>query len=339
MLKKIFIFFLLFVFVFCLWNCNSILYGIQQGKGQLKIVYGAEPVNVFLEDSTYADSLKAKLILIKEIKRFAIDSLGINPSENYENLFDQKGKPVMWVVTACEKNKLEPYYWKFPFLGKFSYKGYFDENKAIEEEKSLKEQGYDTDIGIVNAWSTLGWFKDPIMSSMLKKSPGQLARVIIHELTHGTLYVKNNIQFNENLASFVGDKGAILFLNWKYGETSDQVKDYLGDFSDMAKVRNHLLRGTDELNIFYSSQDSAFVMRNKQKEIDRIIVGLDTITLYSKGKLNAIISDSKSINNTFFTDFLTYRKEQNSLEEEFVEDFNSDFTIYLTYLKNKYPSL
>ena len=107
----------------------------------------------------------------------------------------------------------------------------------------------------------------------------------------------------------------------------------------MAKVRNHLLRGTDELNIFYSSQDSAFVMRNKQKEIERIIVGLDTITLYSKGKLNAIISDSKSINNTFFTDFLTYRKEQNSLEEEFVKDFNSDFTIYLTYLKNKYPSL
>ena len=174
---------------------------------------------------------------------------------------------------------------------------------------------------------------------MLRKSPGQLARVIIHELTHGTLYVKNNIQFNENLASFVGDKGAILFLNWKYGDSSAEVKDYLGDFSDMAKVRNHLLRGTEELNIFYSSQDSAFVMRNKQKEIERIILSLDTITLYNRGKLNAIISDSKSINNTFFTGFLTYRKEQNSLEEEFVRDFNSDFTTYLNYLKNKYPSL
>ena len=339
MLKNFFLSFLLLAVMFCLWNCNSILYGIQQGRGQLKIIYGAEPVNVFLEDPTYADSLKSKLRLIKEIKRFAIDSLGINPSENYENLFDQKGKPVMWVVTACKKNKLEPYYWKFPFLGKFSYKGYFDEGKAIEEEKVLKKQGYDTDIGIVNAWSTLGWFKDPIMSSMLKKSPGQLARVIIHELTHGTLYVKNNIQFNENLASFVGDKGAILFLNWKYGDSSVEVQEYLGDFSDMAKVRNHLLRGTEELNVFYSSQDAAFVMRNKQKEIERIILSLDTITLYNKGKLNAVISDAKSINNTFFTGFLTYRKEQNSLEEEFVRDFNSDFTTYLNYLKNKYPSL
>ena len=167
MLNKAFKFFSLFIFVFCFWNCNSIWYGIQQGKGQLKIVYGAEPVSQFLEDSTYSDSLKEKLRLIKEIKTFAIDSLGINPSENYEKLFDQEGKPVMWVVTACEKIKLEPYYWKFPFLGKFSYKGYFDQKKAIKEEQKLKDQGYDTDIGIVNAWSTLGWFKDPIMSLSL----------------------------------------------------------------------------------------------------------------------------------------------------------------------------
>jgi predicted aminopeptidase len=339
MLKKGFKIFSFFILMFCLWNCNSIWYGIQQGRGQFKIVYGADPVSEFLGDATYPDSLKAKLRLIEDIKTFAIDSLGINPSGNYEKLFDQKGKPVMWVVTACDEFKLKTYYWKFPFLGKFSYKGYFDEERALKEEKKLKEEGYDTDIGIVNAWSTLGWFKDPIMSSMLKKSPGQLARVIIHELTHGTLYVKNNIQFNENLASFVGDKGAILFLNWKYGALSPEVKDYLDDFSDMAKVRSHLLRGTEELKLFYSSNDSVFVKDNKQKEIERVIVGLDTITLYNKGKLDNIINNSNSINNTFFTDFLTYRKDQNSLEEEFVKDFNSNFDDYLTYLKNKYPSL
>jgi predicted aminopeptidase len=174
---------------------------------------------------------------------------------------------------------------------------------------------------------------------MLTKSPGQLARVIIHELTHGTLYVKNDIQFNENLASFVGDKGAILFLNWKYGETSAEVKDYLGDFSDMAKVRNHLLRGTEVLKTFYAQTDSIQIIKEKQNEIERIINNLDTISLYNKGKLDNIIANSKLINNTFFTDFLTYRKEQNSLEEEFNKDFNSNFESYLTHLKNKYPSL
>lgn len=339
MLKKSTYFFSLFIFVFCLWNCNSIWYGIQQGKGQLKIVCGSKPINVFLKDSAFADSLKVKLRLIKEIKKFAIDSLGINTSENYENLFDQKNKPVMWVVTACEKYNLEPYCWKFPFLGKFSYKGYFNESKALKEEIRLKKKGFDTDVSVVNAWSTLGWFKDPVMSSMLNKSPGQLARVIIHELTHGTLYVKNNIQFNENLASFVGDKGAILFLNWKYGDNSNELNDYLEDFSDMAKVRSHLLKGVDDLMTFYGSQDSTFIIKNKQKEIEKIILSLDTIKLYKKGKLKNVINNSKHINNTFFTDFLTYRMEQDSLEIEFVKDFNSNFKTYLSYLKKKYPSL
>jgi len=339
MIKRVFKLFTILTLVFCLWNCNSIWYGIQQGQGQLRIVHGADPVEYFLTDNVYPDSLKAKLLLVKEIKKFAIDSLGINPSDNYEKLYDQKGLPVMWVVTACDKYQLKTYYWKFPILGKFSYKGYFTEKRAIKEERKLIEQGYDTDIGIVNAWSTLGWFKDPIMSSMLEKSPGQLARVIIHELTHGTLYVKNDIQFNENLASFVGDKGAILFLNWKYGKESIEVKDYLGDFSDMEKVRNHLLHGTENLNKFYADMDLTTIKNEKQEQINKVILSLDTLTLYNKHKLKNIIASTDRINNTFFTDFLTYRKEQNSLQEQFRNEFNSDFDNYLTYLKNKFPSL
>lgn len=327
-----------FVVLF-LYSCHTVIYGIQQGRGQLKIVHGADPIEDFLSDKDYPDSLKEKLNLVREIKAFAIDSLGINPSENYEKLYDQNGKPVMWVVTACDNNRLSPYYWKFPFLGKFSYKGFFDEKRAVKEETKLKNLGYDTDIGIVNAWSTLGWFKDPVMSSMLQKSPGQLARVIIHELTHGTLYVKNDIQFNENLASFVGDKGALMFLESKYGKGALEVEDYHGDFADMENVRNHLLRGTDILNDFYSSTDSLGIVENKRHEIEQIITSLDTLTLYNKAKLKNVIDNASMINNTFFTDFLTYRKEQNSLELEFTTKFNSDFKKYLTYLKNKYPSL
>ncbi len=339
MIKRVYKVLFLFVLVFCFWNCNSIWYGVQQGRGQFSILYRAEPVEFFLSDTEYPDSLKEKLLLIRDIKKFAIDSLGIKPSDNYEKLYDQKGLPVMWVVTASDKYKLRSYYWKFPILGKFSYKGFFNEKKASEEAEKLKQQGYDTDIGIVNAWSTLGWFKDPIMSSMLKKSPGQLARVIIHELTHSTLYVKNDIQFNENLASFVGDKGAILFLYWKYGKASIEVKDYLGDFSDMEKVRNHLLLGTEYLNRFYADVDSVKIKNEKQEQIKMVILSLDTLSLYNKYKLKSIIENSDSINNTFFTDFATYRKDQNSLEEEFKNDFNSDFSSYLNYLKNKYPSL
>lgn len=322
-----------------MWNCNAIWYGIQQGKGQLGIIYGAEPIDSYLQDSSYADSLKAKLLLVREIKKYAIDSLGINPSDNYENLFDQQGEPVMWVVTGCDSNALNPYYWKFPFLGRFSYKGHFKKSKAIKEYKELKEEGYDAEINVVNAWSTLGWFKDPVMSSMLYKSPGQLARVIIHELTHGTLYVKNDIQFNENLASFVGDRGAVKFLTWKYGENSKELLDYMGDLADMKKVRSHLLQGTQELTKFYEENNLTVSREMKREKIKSIITSLDTLTLYNKHKLDRIIASSDTLNNTFFTDFLTYRKEQNSIEKEFIQDFNGDYEKYLSYLKEKYPSL
>lgn len=339
MIKKGIKYIFFIMILICLWNCNSIWYGIQQGKGQLGIVYGAKPIQDFLDDSSYPDSLKRKLELVKEIKKYAIDSLGINPSENYEKLYNQNGKPVMWVVTGCDSNALNPYYWEFPILGRFTYKGHFKKSRAVKDYNELIENGFDAEINVVNAWSTLGWFKDPVMSSMLEKSPGQLARVLIHELTHGTLYVKNDIQFNENLASFVGDRGAAKFLEWKYGMNSKELADYKGDLSDMKKIRTHLLIGTEELNSFYSENSAEYIFQHKSKKIKSIVTQLDTLTLYNKSKLSGIFSSADTLNNTFFTDFLTYRKEQNSIEKEFMEEFQGDYEKYLIYLKEKYPSL
>lgn len=326
--------------VFSIWNCKSIIYGVHQGKGQLRIVRNAEPIDFFLLDSSYPDSLKSKIKLIQEIKQFAFDSLGINYSDNYKKMFDQKGKPVMHVVTGCKPYALEPYLWSFPIAGEFSYKGFFDKDKAEKEARKLNERGWDTDVGVIYAWSTLGWFEDPIMSSMLEKSPGQLARVIIHELTHGTLYIKNNVSFNENLASFVGDRGAILFLKHKYGLKSKELIDYQGDFSDMKKIKDHLLLGAKELDLFYkTTKDSVTLKNNKRVVINKIIQSMDTISLYNKGKLDHLIAKADSINNTFFTDFLTYKSEQNILEAQFKSEFNSNFKNYLNFLKAEYPSM
>jgi predicted aminopeptidase len=93
--------------------------------GQLKIVWKSEPLVNYLNNADYPDSLKFKIRLIDEIKQFAIDSLGIYPSKNYTKMYDQKGSPGMYVVTACEPFALEPYQWSFPIVGEFSYKGFF----------------------------------------------------------------------------------------------------------------------------------------------------------------------------------------------------------------------
>ena len=339
MLKKSFKIILLLFALVCVVNCSSIWYGIQQGKGQLNIVWSAKPLDKFLDDKNYPDSLKSKIRIIKEIKQFAFDSLGIYPSKNYTKMFDQEGKPGMYVVTACDPFALNPYKWSFPIVGEFSYKGYFKKKKAIREAKRLKKEGYDTDIGEVNAWSTLGWFKDPVMSSMLKKNEGQLARLLIHELTHGTIFVKNDVQFNENLASFIGDKGAILFLEHKYGKDSKEMEYYLEQLSDLQKIRAHMHRGASELKLFYDKKGAEKPELEKREKINSILDSMDTLSLSSFRRVRSIQLQKDSLNNTFFTDFLMYREDQKKLEKVFNEEFGGDFERYFNSLKEKYTTL
>ena len=339
MIKRGFKIFIGLLILLCLFNCKSICYGIEQGVGQLKIVWKAKPLKDYLNDDNYPDSLKAKIRLIEEIKQFSVDSLGIYPSKNYTKMYDQKGRPGMYVVTACEPYDLIPYQWSFPIVGKFSYKGFFKKRKAVNEALSLEKEGYDTDVGEVNAWSTLGWFKDPVMSSMLEKTEGQLARVLIHELTHGTIFVKNDVQFNENLASFIGDKGALLFLKHKYSEDSEIIKTYLDELSDLQKIRAHMHRAAEELKEFYKEKQGQKPTKEKKEKIQKILSDMDTLSLNSYQKVRNMQAMKDTLNNTFFTDFLMYREDQKILEKTFSEDFGGDFNLYFNHLKARYTTL
>ncbi len=327
-----------------MWNCSVIVYGIRQGVGQLHIVNNARPIAEVLADTTFPDSLKPKLLLIQEIRKFAVDSLGINESDNYTEVYDQKGKPAMYVVTACDPYQMKPYEWHFPFLGKFTYKGYFSEQRAQKEEERLKEEGLDTELGTAKAWSTLGWFKDPILSEILHDEPGKIARLIIHELTHGTLYIKDSVEYNENLATFVGDQGSVLFLKYKYGVESKEMSDYIGHIGDVHRYSDHILKGLNLLQNLYASSsfiqlDTAQKNLQKTKLIHEILMSADTISFYDRSKFKRVLSPDFQVNNTFFLTYMMYREEQNVFEEEFRTKFNCDFKKYLSYLKGRYSSL
>ena len=196
-------------------NLDLLEYGIGQLRGQMTILAEARPIDEVLEDPTFPDSLKTKIHLIQEVRQFAVEELELVDSKNYTTIYDQKGRDVLWNVSACEPYELKPYKWSFPILGSFSYKGFFDLEKARQERGVLDSLGLDTNIRAVGAWSTLGWFQDPILSNMLYRKEGDLAELIIHELTHATIFVKDSLTFNENLASFIGTEGAKLFLEKK----------------------------------------------------------------------------------------------------------------------------
>jgi predicted aminopeptidase len=326
-----------------IWQYQLISYGLSQAYGQISIIYNTRPVEDVLNDPSFPDSLKSKVLLIQEIKQFAFDSLGIKYSENYSTLFDQKGKGILWTVTACEPYRLKAKEWEFPIVGSFSYKGYFDYDKALAEEKLLKEGNYDTSVDEIAGWSTLGWFKDPILSSMLNKSPGNLANLIIHELTHGTLYVKDNVDFNENLASFVGDKGAQIFLEHKYGKQSKEYEDYREGRVMLDDYTRLVFQSAGRLDSLYNTFNQTISIdakkEKKEKLMNDIVNRLNRFFKYFKTRNSRTYNKLERINNTYFMDFKRYRKDLSVFEIEFNSKFKGDFRVYLNYLKKKYPSL
>lgn len=329
----------------CVWQWEIVSYAYLQAKGQLGILMHVEDVEDVLADQAFPDSLKARIRLIEEIKRFGVDSLGLTPSDNYTTFYNQHGRPLIWLITASPRYKIEPHQWHFPVVGTFPYKGYFDSTRAVLEEKELIDNGLDTDIGEVSAWSTLGYLKDPILSSMLRRRDGSLANLILHELTHGTLFVKSNLELNENLASFVGDQGAIRFLRYKYGRDSQQMRmyEYSKKYNDA--YSQHMLRGAGRLDSLYktfgpSPQPSPLRDSLKFRLISQIISDSDTLlsekrTLTNKSRW----ADGKMPNNAYFISYLTYKSRQDDFRQEFEQKFGGDLKKYLNYLKGKYPSL
>ncbi|MEZ0539080.1 aminopeptidase [Fibrella arboris] len=345
MKRRILLGILLVLLALGLWQREWIGYGYMQAKGQVHIMLNTRSVTDVLADPTYPDSLKAKIRLIQAIKQFAQDSLGLEPSANFTTFHDQQGKPLMWVLVGSERYALKPVVYDIPLLGTFSYKGFFDRQKLQAADTLLQHQGYDTRINEVAAYSTLGFFKDPILSSMLKRTEGSLAELIIHELTHGTLFIKDQLEYNENLADFVGDYGAERYMAQKYGRASTTYKNYLATKAYHERFDDHILRGTQKLDSVYSvvkpSTPVAIKEATKWQTIGQIMTTTDTLTderLNHSGKRRVWLKTDLP-NNAYFVGFLTYRKQQNRFKTEFVTQFKSDFKRYLTHLKKIYPSL
>ncbi len=341
MIKKGLLFSLAVFIGLAIWYWSLLSYGIQQGIGQLKIVWQARPVKEVMEDPAFPDSLKARLSLIAEIRRFAIDSLGLKDTENYTKVYDQKGQEIMWVVTASEAFKLKPKLWHFPIVGSVPYKGFFDKEKAKALRNELDKEGWDTSVRNPGGWSTLGWFKDPILTGMLDDSDGGLASTIIHEMVHATIWVKDSVDFNENLASFIADTAAYTFLAAKYGKDSRPYLDYRNSEKDYRKYSDHMLRGALKLDSLYTTlKEQDFVSKKRQVKNDfilRIVNSLDTLPLLRVKKPSKRFS-KRLPNNAYFMGFRHYHAKLPTFKKEFDRSFKGDLRSYIKFLSLKNPA-
>ncbi|NOT74145.1 MAG: aminopeptidase [Cyclobacteriaceae bacterium] len=342
MIKKILGFFLLILLIVCAIYWSLISYGIAQGLGQLKIIREARPVEEFIQDPAYPDSLKSKLLLIQEARQFAIDSLGLNDTDNYKTMYDQKGQELMWVVIACEPFKLKEKRWEFPIVGSVPYKGFFNRESAIKEKESLEKDNWDVSVRNPGGWSTLGWFTDPILSGMLRRSDGDLASLIIHEMVHSTIYVKDSSDFNENLASFIGDRGAERFLQVTRGDTSKVFKEYFFEDSDYRKFAEYMLLSTQKLDSLYNtfSESDSLESKKKRKEefIRRIVNSMDTLS-FSGGKRKSNRFAKRLPNNTYFMSYKTYESKHDTMKDDWQRLFGNDLKKMINHYKKAYPFL
>ena len=165
------------------------------------------------------DADRATLKWVAQVREFAALELALEPGDSYTTYYDTGGRAITTVVVAAHPLALVPYQWRFPIAGQVPYLGYFDPTAAQAQRDRLAKEGWDTALVPASAFSTLGWIDDPVLSTMLRQSRAELADLLIHEITHRTVYFPGDTELNENLASHIAREGTqILFAREKSGE-------------------------------------------------------------------------------------------------------------------------
>lgn len=188
-------------------GCASLGYYTHLARGQMELMWKREPIGKIVEDPQRDAELKRRLSLVLDARRFAVERLGLPDNRSY-TLYADIGRPyVVWNVFATPEFSLEAVESCFPLAGCVAYRGHYREELAQAAAEKLKAQGYDVSIGGVPAYSTLGWFDDPVLSTMMRWNDAVLVGTVFHELGHQRLYVKNETTFNESYASFIEHEG------------------------------------------------------------------------------------------------------------------------------------
>ena len=236
--------FILFVIFLLFSGC----YTIKQGITMIGYLNRAIPLEQ-ADDEEF-------VCLVNDIRSFAMGELGLSMSKNYTKYVEIDRNYLAAVVSASAKDSFRRHEWRFPIVGSLPYKGFFNIEDARKERIILEKRDLDVWIRGVDAFSTLGWFKDPLYSYMRDYSKFRLADLIIHELVHATVFIKGQINFNEELAEFIGTEGARLFIEKRYGVGSDEYNYMLNSKTDNQNYVEFIQGLIPELDILYTSGKS-----------------------------------------------------------------------------------
>lgn len=244
-------------------SCARVAYYSQSIMGQWEIFAKSKPINEILQDKKTSQTLHEKLAPVPEIRQFASEQLRLPNNNSYLIYADLNREYVVWNVFATPQLSLEPIQWCFLIVGCLSYQGFFDKETAMKQANKLRTQGYDVFVGGVSAYSTLGWFDDPVLNTMLNKDITYLVKVMFHELAHQKVYIKNDTEFNEAFAETIALTGIKKWLAQHHSQ--DVIDKFTNEQNYENEFVSHVLKTRDELIKLYDTE-----MSNQKKQQNKI---------------------------------------------------------------------
>lgn len=243
--------------------CGNVGYYSHLAEGQYGLLSARQPIEAILADAKADGKLKERLRLVQEARRWASKNLLLPDNASYTTYADLKRPYVVWNVFAAPELSLEPVQHCFLVVGCLAYRGYFDRTQAEAEAARLAREGYEVHVGGVPAYSTLGWFDDPVTNTMLRWTDEHVVGTVFHELAHQLLYVKNDTVFVESFAQFVEDQGLSQFLAERGGANDEHLQRR----ARQKQFVNMVLTARDRLDQVYRSRASAAEKRQRKAEV------------------------------------------------------------------------
>lgn len=245
-------------------GCSTVGYYTQIVSGHMRIVMGKKPVEAVVKDDETDKQTRRRLQVALDARKFGVERLSLPDNKSYTSFYDTRRNYVTWNVVAADEFSFTPQRWCFPVAGCVSYRGYYKEADAQKYADKLAEDGFDIAVNGATAYSTLGWFADPLLNTMLNRSDWAITSLLFHELAHQQLYVGDDSKFNESFASFVEQQG-LAFWQEEHG-SNDQLAELEKrrlrqvDFVQLLKVTRA------DLQSLYISEIDEKVMRTKKSE-------------------------------------------------------------------------
>ena len=289
--------------------------------GQLDLLNSRQPVDTILKDGSLSDKELKQLRLVLDVRQFAVDHMGLSADRSYTQYVDVGRPYVVYGLSASPKDALKPYTWRFPIVGRVPYKGYFRKELAEREAKTLQKQGYDTYVRGVRAYSTLGYFNDPVLSTMLGYHEFSLINTIIHELVHRTVWIKGSVSFNESFANFVAHKGVKAYLTHRDGENAPSYQLYQDIQVDRKVFRAYMLDIVSQLEALYREPISREAKLERREAIfDAARTNYPSVFPKMKTKSYRRYFERRQLNNAVLLSFRRYNQDMSFFEKALADN-------------------